>query len=118
MNKGCYNVDLMMMTMTMTLLASADPRPGSVNGMCECVWPHIGQYEWCVRVATMGSRVVCVVWAGDRTVLFDVDGHRLFVGTHNVLKVFSCPSATCLDSISVSWGSVVDMARTDTYLVR
>jgi len=50
-------------------------------------------------------------------VLFDVDGQRLFAGTHNVLKVFSCPSAACLDSVSVSWGSVVDMARTHTYLV-
>jgi len=53
-----------------------------------------------------------------RTVLFDSDGCRLFAGTHNVLKVFGCPSATCLDSVSVSWGGVVDMARTCSYLVR
>jgi len=54
---------------------------------------------------------------GGRSILFDQDGLRLFAGTHNVLKTFSWPSATCLDSLSISWGDVADMALSQTYLV-
>jgi len=55
----------------------------------------------------------------DRSVLFDQDGIRLFAGAHNVLKIFSRPSTSAyLDSVSVNWGDVADMALSQNYLVR
>ena len=78
---------------------------------------HVTSMSWarvCVRVCVCVGVCVCDV----RSILFDQDGIRLFAGAHNVLKVFSWPLATCLESLPVSWASVADLALTHTYLVR
>ena len=51
------------------------------------------------------------------SVLFDVDGLRLFAGCHNVLKVFTWPTNTCVESLPINWGDVADMALTQNFLV-
>ena len=58
-----------------------------------------------------------LVMSGDRSILFDQDGIRLFAGAHNMLKIFRWPSVACQGSLSVSWADVSDMALSQTYLV-
>ena len=53
-----------------------------------------------------------------RSILFHPDGHCLYAGVYDYLKIYGMDPVQSYESTRIGWGEVADISVTDSQLVR
>ena len=76
----------------------------SIHGLCLVMW--------CTTDG--GNLLFCLI---HRCVAFHPDGHSLFSGAQDSMRVYGWEPVRCYDSFSLGWGKVADIAVSSNQLV-
>ena len=76
----------------------------SIHGLCLVMWCTTDGGNW----------LFCLI---HRCVAFHPDGHSLFSGAQDSMRVYGWEPVRCYDSFSLGWGKVADIAVSSNQLV-